>query len=88
MFIGDKFKIKESVYYTQVDDFLYVRDVASRKDYKLNLISEDIFQILKEETKVEDLLKKLSLLYNVKNDTQFHNEITSFLSNIKTLDSH
>lgn len=82
MFIGDKFKIKESVYYTQVDDFLYVRDVASRKDYKLNLISEDIFQILKEETKVEDLLKKLSLLYNVKNDTQFHNEITSFLSKL------
>lgn len=79
MSIGDKYKIKDTVYYTKIDEFVYVRDVANRKDYKFSLIAEDVFSILKDETKLDSLLEKLRYLYRVDDQSQFCNEITSFV---------
>ena len=78
-------KLKETVKYFRFDDFVYLRDTGTFKDYLYNETVYDILQILSQtpDCSEEHLLRKLSERYEIEDYAAFHNDIAAFLRELQ-----
>ena len=73
------YRLSDAVFFAIVEDYVYVRDVNSHKDYLFEGSAYDIMTLLRKQCSLSELLDCLRREYNIKDEEEFESAIRSFI---------
>lgn len=77
-----QFKLKESVFFSQVADFTYARDVSRHMDYKFNRVAGKILAELKHGCTLGGLIEALRKQYGIDDGESIVDDVEAFLRDL------
>lgn len=77
---NQKIVIAPGVFFNAIGDEIYLRNVDTKCEYILNSVAGDVFSILRNAMTFDDLMQKLSDVYNITDFNQFSDDIKVFVS--------
>lgn len=80
-FNNKKMTLASGVFFRELEKEVYLRNVDTRREYILNSMAGDILNALRSELTFNELVEKLSVIYEVTDSEKFKKDISVFLHN-------
>ena len=77
-----RYVLSPGVFYSQVADKVFVRNVISHYEYLFNSICKDVLDAFKQERTISEAVDFLGKSYNVRNREEFEKQINDFVQSL------